>query len=69
MSHLMSTIVKFQTKAAEALVQRREDRGQTAAEYVGIIVVIAAIITAIVGLGLPGIISGALSGAITSITG
>lgn len=47
-------------------VARREG-GQTAAEYLGIIVLVAAIIVAIFALGIPSKIAGALSKAIDSI--
>ncbi len=46
-----------------------EQRGQTAAEYLGIVVVVAAIIAAIVGAGLDDKIAKALSSAIDSIAG
>jgi len=46
-----------------------EQRGQTAAEYLGIVVVVAAIIAAIVGAGLDDKIAGALEKAVDSITG
>ena len=47
----------------------RDQRGQTAAEYLGIVVVVAAIIAAIVGAGLDKKIADALGKAIDSITG
>jgi Flp pilus assembly pilin Flp len=45
------------------------DEGAGFVEYAGLLVLIAAIVTAVVGLGLDGIISGAISDAVTAITG
>lgn len=45
----------------------RREGGQTAAEYLGIIVLVAAIIVAIFALGIPSKIAGALGKAIDSI--
>ena len=47
----------------------QQERGQTAAEYLGIVVVVAAIIAAIVGAGLDDKIAKALSSAVDKIAG
>jgi Flp pilus assembly pilin Flp len=52
----------------QALVERmREERGQTAAEYMGILFVIAAIIVAVVGAHLDTTISQRLGKIVTAI--
>ncbi|WP_327177712.1 hypothetical protein OG599_22135 [Streptomyces sp. NBC_01335] len=56
---------------AVSAVQRRyaeKDRGQTAFEYLGIILVVVAIIGAIVATGIGGAISERIKGLVTSIT-
>jgi len=54
MLHLMCTLQTLGFTGRQALMQRRhDDRGQTAAEYMGIIVIVAAIIAAIVTVGIP----------------
>ncbi|MFE2976129.1 Flp family type IVb pilin [Streptomyces sp. DH8] len=45
-----------------------KDRGQTAFEYLGIILVVVAIIGAIAASGIGGKISGRIDGLVTSIT-
>ncbi|MFD5201413.1 Flp family type IVb pilin [Streptomyces sp. NPDC058375] len=45
-----------------------KDRGQTAFEYLGIILVVVAIIGAIAASGIGGNISGRIDGLVTSIT-
>ncbi|MFF8551571.1 hypothetical protein ACF058_01810 [Streptomyces sp. NPDC015501] len=45
-----------------------KDRGQTAFEYLGIILVVVAIIGAIVATGIGGAISARISGLVNSIT-
>ncbi|MFE9457054.1 hypothetical protein [Streptomyces californicus] len=52
-------------------IQKRyaaKDRGQTAFEYLGIILVVVAIIGAIAASGIGGKISGRIAGLVTSIT-
>ncbi|MET8061735.1 hypothetical protein [Streptomyces microflavus] len=56
---------------AVSTIQRRyaaKDRGQTAFEYLGIILVVVAIIGAIVATGIGGAISARISGLVNSIT-
>ncbi|WP_103509967.1 hypothetical protein [Streptomyces sp. SM13] len=56
---------------AVSSIQKRyaaKDRGQTAFEYLGIILVVVAIIGAIVATGIGGAISARISGLVDSIT-
>ncbi|MGW4175283.1 hypothetical protein [Streptomyces rubiginosohelvolus] len=56
---------------AVSAIQKRyaaKDRGQTAFEYLGIILVVVAIIGAIVATGIGGAISERISGLVDSIT-
>lgn len=56
---------------AVSTIQKRyaaKDRGQTAFEYLGIILVVVAIIGAIVATGIGGAISARISGLVDSIT-
>ncbi|MFB8101967.1 MULTISPECIES: hypothetical protein [unclassified Streptomyces] len=56
---------------AVSAIQKRyaaKDRGQTAFEYLGIILVVVAIIGAIVATGIGGAISQRISGLVNSIT-
>ncbi|MGW4230606.1 hypothetical protein OG596_13590 [Streptomyces sp. NBC_01102] len=56
---------------AVSSIQKRyeaKDRGQTAFEYLGIILVVVAIIGAIMATGIGGAISGRISGLVSSIT-
>ncbi|MFF7363550.1 hypothetical protein [Streptomyces sp. NPDC008125] len=56
---------------AVSAIQKRHaarDRGQTAFEYLGIILVVVAIIGAIVATGIGGAISERIKGLVTSIT-
>ncbi|MET4669552.1 hypothetical protein [Streptomyces sp. PvR018] len=56
---------------AVSTIQKRyavKDRGQTAFEYLGIILVVVAIIGAIVATGIGGAISARISGLVNSIT-
>jgi Flp pilus assembly pilin Flp len=56
-------------RASAALAQRAKDpTGQTAAEYMGVLLLVALIIVAVVGTGVAGKISGAVSGAVDQIT-
>lgn len=57
-------------QSLERLTERlRDESGQTAAEYVGIIVIVAAIIGAIAATGIGDTLANALSDAVDSITG
>jgi Flp pilus assembly pilin Flp len=56
-------------RASAALARRAKDpTGQTAAEYMGVLLLVALIIVAVVGTGVAGKISGAVSGAVDQIT-
>ena len=58
----------FFTDLAAAVKERAaEDRGQTAVEYVGILVVIALIFAAITALGIPGKVKTAAGDALKDI--
>ncbi len=56
MLHLLCTLKTAGLRRVEA--RRQDDRGQTAAEYLGIVVVVAIIIVAIAGSGIGDTISG-----------
>ncbi|KOX19782.1 MULTISPECIES: hypothetical protein [unclassified Streptomyces] len=64
-------MLKALTKAKIALTTRpmSRDRGQTAVEYLGIIVVVVAIVVAITGTDLGQSIKGAISQKIAELTG
>lgn len=49
--------------------RRRDDEGQTAAEYMGILVVVAVIIVAIAGSGIGSTIAGNITSKISEIFG
>ncbi|WP_405753697.1 hypothetical protein OG372_23640 [Streptomyces sp. NBC_01020] len=49
--------------------RRAGDSGASIVEYGGLLVIVALIVVAVRGLGLQGIISGAISNAVASITG
>jgi len=57
-----------QRVAAMAKRLRVNESGQDIVEYAGMLAIIALVVVAIMALGLPGIISGALKGAVNSIT-
>ncbi|MEU3604441.1 Flp family type IVb pilin [Streptomyces sp. NPDC035033] len=61
-------MLKALTKARLALTARG-DRGQTAVEYLGIIVVVVAIVVAITGTDLGQSIKNAIAQKITELTG
>jgi pilus assembly protein Flp/PilA len=64
MSNWINTTVAYlQTRAA------RNDRGQTAVEYLGIIAVVVAIVLAITGTDIGQTIFNAISDKITEVTG
>ena len=64
-----STSLELTVRAQNFVARLRDERGQTAAEYLGIVVVVAAIIAAIVGAGLDDKIANALGKAIDGIAG
>jgi hypothetical protein len=69
MGQLIGTLRTLSTASRRTLKQRRDDRGQTAAEYMGIIVVVAAIIAAIIAAGIPALIVNGITAAIGEIAG
>ena len=48
---------------------RPDERGQTSAEHLGVIALVAAVVVALFGLGIPQTIAGALGRAVCTITG
>lgn len=69
MLYLICTLKSAGLNVSQALGRRRDDRGQTAAEYLGIIVVVALIITAILGSGIGDTIASAIMTKISEISG
>jgi Flp pilus assembly pilin Flp len=69
MTHFMCTLQTLGLKVQDGLRSRRENReaGQTAAEYMGIIVIVAIIIAAIAGSGVGDTIAGDITKKIGSI--
>ncbi|MEU1083156.1 hypothetical protein ABZ368_23505 [Streptomyces sp. NPDC005908] len=59
-----TTVRHLQSRAA-----RRDDRGQTAVEYLGIIAVVVAIVLAITGTDIGQTIFNAITDKITEVTG
>lgn len=64
MLHLLATL---QTAGLRLVARRKDDEGQTAAEYLGIVVVVALIIVAIAGSGIDKTISGNIMNKISEI--
>lgn len=60
---------RWRHRVAERLHGRWSDRGASAIEYAGIVIIVAAIILAIRGLGLNTAISAAVAKAVNSILG
>jgi pilus assembly protein Flp/PilA len=56
-------------KLGERLTRRKDDAGQTAAEYVGILVVVGAIFAVVVAANLPNTVQTSLTTAISQIFG
>ncbi|MEU3446001.1 hypothetical protein AB0H29_02040 [Streptomyces thermolilacinus] len=52
-----------------AALKRRDDRGQGAVEYVGVIILVGVIIVALVGSGVGGAIANGLLAQVTKIIG
>jgi pilus assembly protein Flp/PilA len=68
MLQLMATLEVMGIKAVESLKERRrDDRGQTAAEYLGIVVVIGAIIGVLATTDIGTALKTAITGAITKV--
>ncbi|MFB6839808.1 Flp family type IVb pilin [Streptomyces sp. NPDC056361] len=64
---LLKTLTKAKVRATTRLL--RGDRGQTAVEYLGIIVVVVAIVVAITGTDIGQSIKGAIAEKIAELTG
>lgn len=62
-------MIRWRLSVAERLQGRWSDRGASAIEYAGIVIIVAAIILAIRGLGLNTAISGAIAKAVNSVLG
>lgn len=62
-------MIRWRLSVAERLHGRWSDRGASAIEYAGIVIIVAAIILAIRGLGLNTAISGAIAKAVNSVLG
>lgn len=56
------------TNTTTEALKRRRDRGQGAVEYLGIIILVALIIVAVVATGIAGTIADALSAAVAKVT-
>ncbi|WP_199545612.1 hypothetical protein [Streptomyces sp. N35] len=61
--------VKWQTRVIERMNGAQKDEGAGFVEYAGLLVLIAAIVAAVMGLGLEDTISGAIGDAVEAITG
>ncbi|MEV6792379.1 hypothetical protein AB0M87_10340 [Streptomyces sp. NPDC051320] len=66
-AHLALT--SWRDTVVKRMRKRHADSGASIVEYGGLLVIVALIVVAVRGLGLQGIISGAISNAVTSITG
>ncbi|RFU86248.1 hypothetical protein DY218_13210 [Streptomyces triticagri] len=65
----MSKFSNWKNTVVSRMQGKNADEGAGFVEYAGLLVLIAAIVTAVVGLGLDGIISGAIGDAVATITG
>ncbi|MDG4858500.1 hypothetical protein P8605_10105 [Streptomyces sp. T-3] len=61
--------VKWQTRVVERMQGIQKDEGAGFVEYAGLLILIAAIVTAVMGLGLDETISTAIGDAVEEITG
>ncbi|MFE6103487.1 Flp family type IVb pilin [Streptomyces laurentii] len=66
---LLEALTKVQAHMAGRLARRTDDRGQTAVEYLGIIVVVVAIVIAITGTDIGQTIKKAISDKIAELLG
>jgi pilus assembly protein Flp/PilA len=70
MLQLMCTLEVLGIKSVQSLrARRRDDRGQTAAEYMGIIVIVSAVIVLIAATDIKTTISQAIQTSVASIAG
>lgn len=65
----MSAVSRWRDRVAERLHGRWSDRGASAIEYAGIVIIVAAIILAVRGLGLDTAISSAVAKAVNNVIG
>ncbi|WP_327353752.1 hypothetical protein [Streptomyces sp. NBC_01304] len=61
--------VKWQNRVVSRMQGVQKDEGAGFVEYAGLLILIAAIVTAVMGLGLDDTISTAIEEAVTEITG
>ncbi|MFI6939613.1 hypothetical protein ACIBI4_10090 [Streptomyces sp. NPDC050418] len=61
--------VKWQTRVIERMQGEKADEGAGFVEYAGLLVLIASIVTLVMGLGLDNTISTAIDTAVQTITG
>ncbi|MFI9747422.1 Flp family type IVb pilin [Streptomyces sp. NPDC052494] len=66
---MLKAMTKAKVRAWSWTARSSRDRGQTAVEYLGIIVVVVAIVVAITGTDLGQSIKGAISQKIAELTG
>ncbi|OEV09900.1 pilus assembly protein Flp/PilA [Streptomyces sp. Amel2xB2] len=66
---MSKAVRRWRHSVTERLHGRWSDRGASAIEYAGIVIIVAAIILAIRGLGLNTAISGAIAKAVNSVLG
>ncbi|WP_314171856.1 hypothetical protein [Streptomyces winkii] len=66
---MSNAIRNWRRRVTERMHGRESDRGASAIEYAGIVIIVAAIILAIRGLGLNTAISAAVAKAVNSIIG
>ncbi|MFH8840173.1 Flp family type IVb pilin [Streptomyces sp. NPDC017868] len=66
---MLKALTEVRTRLADWTEGRARDRGQTAVEYLGIIVVVVAIVIAITGTDLGQSIKNAIAQKITELTG
>ncbi|MFC8790282.1 Flp family type IVb pilin [Streptomyces cinereoruber] len=66
---MLKALIKARIELTTRAMSRTGDRGQTAVEYLGIIVVVVAIVVAITGTDLGQSIKGAISQKIAELTG
>ncbi|WP_156723359.1 hypothetical protein [Streptomyces apocyni] len=64
-----SSIRTWKNTIVSRMRGKKADEGAGFVEYAGLLVLIAAIVTAVVALGLDATISGAIDGAVAEITG
>ncbi|MFI0922797.1 Flp family type IVb pilin [Streptomyces sp. NPDC021012] len=66
---MLKALTEVRTRLADWTERRTRDRGQTAVEYLGIIVVVVAIVIAITGTDIGSSILSAIKSKIAELTG